>query len=130
MSASSIPRGWCARSTQAREASRPSSAFLQVGPVTVDEAVRRSVVDAREIEAVVAADANVLVAQHAHAELRAEVRDPRVGARVVLVVARDEEDAVLGTQLRERARRARASVVDGAVDEIARDGDEIGRSAR
>ena len=39
----------------------------QIGPVSV--AVRRRIVDAREVEAVVAADAHMLVAKHANAEV-------------------------------------------------------------
>src|SRR6185503_17024097 len=65
-------------------------------------AVRDVVVDAGQLEARVAvADGDALVAQVARPEPR-DLGDPRVGARIVLVVAGDGEHAVPRAQLAER----------------------------
>jgi hypothetical protein len=72
-----------------------------------------------------AIDPHALVAQHPHAEL-AQVREPRLDARVVLVVAGHEERAVRRPQLGERRDHV-AESRDRPVDEIAGDRDEVGR---
>ena len=85
------------------------------------------IVDACEIQAAArgaVAQREAFVAQYTDPE-RAEVREPAVDARVVLVVAGDEEHAVLRAQLRER-RDERAELVDRAVHEIASDHDRVG----
>ena len=82
------------------------------------------VVDAREVERRLAlADRDALVAQRPPAAL-GHARDPRVGARVEVVVARHEEDAVARAQLAQRLH-LRADARDAAVHEIAGHCDEV-----
>ncbi len=66
---------------------------------------------------------DVLVHQHAHAEAL-ELSGPRGLARVVLVIARDEERAVASGEARERRGVAR-QILHRAIDHIAGDGDDI-----
>jgi hypothetical protein len=82
---------------------------------------RRRIVDAGEREP---GHRDVRVAQIPHAE-RCEVRDPRVGVPVVLVVAGDREHAVLRAQATERLDVA-GEVANAAVDKIAGQHDQIG----
>jgi len=72
------------------------------------------VVDAGEIED--AAHVDTLVSQHPDAEGR-EVSDPRVGARVVLVVARHEVHAVLRAKVAQRLDQL-PKLRHRAVDEV------------
>jgi hypothetical protein len=87
--------------------------------VPVPERAGAEVVDPGEHEASFASEDHVLVPEHTHAE-RAEVGYPRVGAGVVLVVARDEEDAVFGAEIGE-GRHVIPELLDAAVDEVSRD---------
>ena len=97
----------------------------QIRPVIAAEAARAPIVDAGEIEARLTLSNNdPLVSKHADAE-RVELLDPIVGARVVLVIAGDEEHAVLCVQIAER-RRLIAERRHRAVHEIAGDGDDVG----
>ena len=70
---------------------------------------------------------DVLVHQHFCAQAL-ELADPLVGARVVLVVARDEIGPVPGLEPRERLGVVR-EVLHAAVDDIAGDRDHIGLQA-
>ena len=76
--------------------SRPASARAEVF-ARAAHPVAAVIVHAREVEALRAADRDALVAQHAHAEL-AHPLDPGLAARVDVVVARHEEDAVAPAQ--------------------------------
>ncbi len=67
---------------------------------------------------------DVLVHQHAHAEAL-ELGGPGGLARVILVIAGDEERAVPRVKSRERRGVAR-QVAHRAIDEIARQRDDIG----
>src|SRR5262249_15144530 len=98
---------------------------LQVRPMAAAEAAGAPVIDACEIEAIVAiADADMLVSEHADPEA-IELRDPLIDARVVLVVAGDEEDAMFGAKLSER-RDFIAESGHRAIDEIAGDHHDVG----
>ncbi len=70
---------------------------------------------------------DVLVDEHARAQAL-ELADPRLGARVVLVVAGDEIGPVPGLEPRERLGVVR-EVLHAAVDDIAGDRDHVGLQA-
>jgi len=92
----------------------------------VGEASCRTVVDAGQIEArFIHADADAFIAEAANAEA-GELRDPRRGAGEVLVVPRDEEDAMARPQPRQRGRHV-AQVGHRAVDQIAGDRNQVRR---
>src|SRR5258706_3927355 len=65
----------------------------------------------------------MLVDQHARAEA-AQLADPRVRARVVLVIAGDDVGPVAGLQAREGLGVVR-EIADPSGDEIARDRDHV-----
>ncbi|VCE51770.1 Uncharacterised protein [Burkholderia pseudomallei] len=90
------------------------------------EVARRVIGDARDHEpAVAVVERPMLVEQHVEAET-AELGDPLVGARIVLVVARHDECAVARAQPPERRRMA-GQLRDRAVDDVTRHRDEIRR---
>ena len=88
--------------------------------------MRGAIVDSAQIEAgIVFANRDPFVAEHANAE-PLKLAQPRVGARKVLVIAGNEEDAVARAQFGEWRDRV-AQHADAAVDEIAGDRDDVGR---
>ena len=118
--------GSCASRMAGRAGSRAASARVEVLAALAADQVAAMVVDADQIEGLLALpDRDALVAQHAHAEPGDRTR-PVVGARVVVVVARHEVDAVAAAQAGERRDLVREQL-DLAVDEIAGHGDEIRR---
>jgi hypothetical protein len=95
---------------------------------TVLGKARRSVVgNTRQVESLgPVPDGDALVAQHLQAHA-IELVHPRsgAGARVVLVVSGHEEDPVTGAQAGHRYQCG-TQLLDGAVHQIADDGDDIG----
>ena len=67
---------------------------------------------------------HMLIHQHLNAQ-RAQLVDPAVCARVVLVVAGDEKGAVGAGELRQR-RDMVAQLLDAAIHQVAGDGDQVG----
>ena len=92
------------------------------------EVVRAVVGDAGHDDLVIAVNQHdVLVHQHVHAQAL-ELLRPRVRARVVLVIARDEVRAVARAQARQR-RDVRRELRHAAVDQVAGHGDHVGIEA-
>ena len=117
--------GSCASRIAGRAGSRAGERAVEVLAALPDHAAA-VVVDADQIEGQRALpDRDALVAQHAHAERRDRAH-PAVGARVVVVVAGHEVDAVAAAQAREGRDLVRQQL-DLAVDEIAGHGDEVRR---
>src|ERR1017187_4159005 len=96
--------------------------FRYVLAVVGEHPVCARVVDPREVERI--AYRNSLVSQDANPQ-SAQVGDPCIRPRIVLVVAGDEEDAVPGAQTAQRLDQ-RAELLHGAVHEVAGDDDQVG----
>ena len=98
---------------------------VQILTVLTRQHASAMVVDARQCKRPLAlAEHDVPVAHHSHAELGGAAR-PGVRARVVIVVARHEEDPVASAETRKGSDLV-AQDLDAPIDQIARHGDQIG----
>src|SRR5437867_2091111 len=98
---------------------------LQAGAMAIAKAMRGIIVDAGQVETLVAsANCDALVAKHANSD-SAKLVAPRLSSRIVFVITRYEIDAVAGLELGERCDLV-AQCIDRPIDQVAGDGNYVG----